>query len=341
MRITHNMMTRNYLNSMNKNLKNLTSSNEKLSSQRSFNRSYENIADANRVLRTRALLEDNERSLGTIDTIAGTYTAAENGMTAANTIINKTTDLVMKALNGTFSEADRKIVSSEIDNLQEQLMQIMNNKFGGKPVYGASGNKTGSTPFTTDINGLLQYQGTPVNSMQKGTDGKILDAFGKEIPFNSPNYIDIGLGFSVNGTTGEVDPRTAVKSTFSGVEMFGYGADAATGLPNNLYSLLGQMSKDIMGGDVDVMNKSFTHLQKVQENLLINIADVGSMTNYMDQTKDRLEADKLTLQTVQQGLEAVDLSEEIMYNKDFEMSWMVTLQLGGKVLPPSIFDFIR
>lgn len=341
MRITHNMMTRNYMNSLNKNMKNLSGSNAKLSSQRSFNRAHENIANADRTLRTRALLEDNERNLNAIDTVGGRYSAAENGLSAANTVINKVTDLVMKATNGTFSEADREIISSEIDKLQEQVFQIMNGKFGDKYIYGASGNHDGSAPFSTDVNGFLQYQGSPVNAMQPGPNGKILDGLGNEIPFNDPSYIDIGLGFSVDETTREVDPRTAIKSTFSGVEMFGYGQDLASGLPNNLYSLLGVMSDSIKAGDLNDMNKGYAHLQKVQENLMISMSGIGNMTNYMEQTQTRLEAERLTLQTVQQGLESVDLSQEIMYNKDFEMSWMVTLQLGSKVLPPSIFDFMR
>ena len=340
MRITHNMMTRNYLSNLNKNLKNLSKSNDKLSSQRSFNRAYENIGDANRVLRTRKLLDDNERALTTIDTVAGRYSAAEDGLSAANDTLLKVTDLVMKSVNGTYSEADRKIMANEINNLQEQLFQISNSKFSDKYIYGASGNKAGAAPFTTDpMTGRLFYQGVDVDSMVVGADGKpyLPDGVTK-IPFNDDNYIDIGLGYTVEN--GKVDPRTAVKSTFSGVELFGFGT-TADGLPNNLFSLLGKMSNDIAAGNTDEVSRDFTHLQKRQESLLTNIANIGSLTSYVEQTQERLENDKINLQTVQNGLEAVDLSQEIMYNKDFEMSWMVTLQLGSKIIPPSIFDFIR
>ena len=40
-------------------------------------------------------------------------------------------------------------------------------------------------------------------------------------------------------------------------------------------------------------------------------------------------------------MEAVDLAGESINNKAYEAAWMVTLQLGSSLIPPSIFDFMK
>ena len=47
-RITNSMMVRNYRNSLRTNLGHLTKSNDRLSTQRAFNKASENITDASR-----------------------------------------------------------------------------------------------------------------------------------------------------------------------------------------------------------------------------------------------------------------------------------------------------
>lgn len=340
MRITHNMMTRNYTSNLNKNLKNLTKSNEKLSSQRAFNKGWEDVSGSNRALRLRTLLSDNERQLSNIEDIRGRYNSAEDNLRAINEIVNKVNDKLLFASNGTLPTEDREQISKEITNLQEQVFQIMNVEYAGKNVFSASSNANGAPPFSLDANGVLSFNGTPVDTMVVGADGNPYLPDGvTEVPFNKHSYIDIGMGFQMDAT-GELDSRTALRATFSGLESFGFGT-TADGLPNNLYSLLGKIGEDVLSGNVDDMGESLTQLKSCQTKLLTHITDVGTLNAYIDQTAERLKNDTLNFQTVQNEIEAVPLSEEIMYNKDYEMAWMVTLQLGSKVLPATIFDFIR
>ena len=43
----------------------------------------------------------------------------------------------------------------------------------------------------------------------------------------------------------------------------------------------------------------------------------------------------------QKNLEAVSVETEAVNNKSYETAWMVTLQLGSSIIPPSIFDFMK
>jgi flagellar hook-associated protein 3 FlgL len=49
----------------------------------------------------------------------------------------------------------------------------------------------------------------------------------------------------------------------------------------------------------------------------------------------------VNLKKRQQSLEGVNLETEAVNNKSYESAWMVTLQLGSSIIPPSIFDFMK
>ena len=165
---------------------------------------------------------------------------------------------------------------------------------------------------------------------------------GAPIAFNKPNYVDIGLGFELTGTgmDASADPRTAVVNNFSGVEAFGFGVDA-DGNPKNVYSLLGKVAADLRVGNSSTLSTDLDAVKAMHSALLTQVTDMGNRSDFIEQTSARLENDILNLQEVQNRVEAVPLEQEMMYNKDFEMSWMVTLQLGSKILPPSIFNFLQ
>ncbi|MDD3428661.1 MAG: flagellar hook-associated protein FlgL [Oscillospiraceae bacterium] len=344
MRITNNMLTRNYLRGMNKNLSNLTKSNDKLSSQRSFSKASENVADANRALRIRRLLTDNERNQSTIEDTRNRFAAAEDSLRTLNTVIQNVTDKVTQGMSGTVNAEDREIISREITNLQEEVLTLSNAKFGDKYLFASAGNEKNTAPFTVNDTGKLIYNGnaTAVDDMVENANGKPAtdngDGTTTDISYNGTNYLDIGLGFET--ANGKVDTRTAIKSTLSGAEIFGFGTDAA-GNPKNLHSLLGKISQDIKEGNTETLATDLSSLKKAHTNLLLHITDIGNTTSFADQIKTTLENDEVNLKASQTSIEGVDLSEEIMYNKNFEMAWTVTLQLGSKILPQSIFDFLR
>lgn len=342
MRITQGMMNRRYLGFMNNNLSNLTSSNEKMASQRSFSKSWENSSAANRALRVRALMRDNERALANIEEVQGRYQSAEDNMRAINNILDNVQSKTMLAANGTVPESERELIAKEISNLQNQILQVSNTKYGTKYVYGASSNKTGAAPFSVDANGKLLFNGNtvPVDDMIADANHKPTTDGTTPILYNTTSYIDIGTGFKYDAAAGAIDPNTALPSTFSGVEIFGFGK-SDDGWPNNLYSLLGELSDTILSGDPEKIMQGVEHLQDRQSGLLMQITDLGNNTALLESTSERLTNDNLNLATVQQSIEGIDYSEEIMYNKTHEMAWMVTLQLGSKVLPATLFDFMR
>lgn len=347
MRITQKMMTRSYVNRMNNNLTNLSKSNQKMASGLKYSRISDNTSEVSRAFSVREQLYRNEQYTSTIENAEGQLSSAESNLRTVNSLMGQVEDRLLQANTGTMPANEQKLIGREIRSLQEQILQISNASFGERNLFAGSG--TGSAPFTVnETTGALSYNGYPVDEMVPTADGRpaMPDPANPggppiEINYNTDQYLDVGLGMTVSGSgaTSEVDARSALKISISGVDALGYGV--VDGMPQNVYSLLGKIITDIESGNTAEMDRDLTQIKKGYDQLLMQITDVGTRTTFLTDTKERLANDAIILKTAQQSLEAVPLDSEVISNKSYEMSWMVTLQLGSKIIPPSIFDFIR
>lgn len=348
MRITYQSLNRNYLKRMDGNLTRLTRSNEKMASGRAYTQGDQNVSDAGKALKIRQMLDDNLRFNDTIRDVQGRVAAAEDGIRTVNSLLANAKDRMIQGMNGTFSQSDRDKIAVELERAQEEVLQIMNIQYADKHLYAASGNPDGSPPFTKGVAGELLYNGSPVDDLVKdpatGRPSTVVDMGGgvlvyTEIPYNKPNYVDIGLNFELMAD-GSVDPNTGFKDTYSGIECFGYGKNAE-GVPVNAFSLFGHMAQNLRAGNMEAMGDSLDAIGDSMNFLLTSVTELGARSVTLDNTSARLDREFENLADTQNKLESVDISREAMLNKNFETSWMVTLQLSSKILPQTIFDFIR
>jgi len=139
----------------------------------------------------------------------------------------------------------------------------------------------------------------------------------------------------------------------SGLDCLGYGTTEITykdintneehtiEAPNNAYELLDEMSKCLEEKDFDKLGALNDHLRKTVDNLVTQIADVGVRTNYLENHTGRLEDEEYVLTEIQNNLEYIKDTDELINQKSLEYSWLLTLQYGGKVIPQSLMDYIN
>ena len=341
-------MTRNYLKNLNTNLGNLSESQEKIFSGKKFNRSSENVADAARALKVRDQLYTDKQYLTNIENVQSRLSSAESNLSSINSILVTARDKIQKALTDT-SAKERNILGQEIDSLKDEILQFANAQFSDKYLFGGSNNA--GAPFTKDsTTGEVLYNGIPVADIQKNADGSYYyyknaadEASDTKttVPENTDVYLDIGLGLNMTGS--QVDPRSAFKVSFSGLDIFGCGSDAKTGLPNNILNLLSDTVKTVTAEpmDSDRLSQLSEHLKSKTENVMLSITDIGTKCNFLDKSAERLGNDIFNLTKAQQKLEITDDKAETIQWKMYNYAWMASLQYGSKVLPVSLMDFIR
>lgn len=344
MRITNNAMTRNYLTNLNNNLSLLNQSGTRLQTGREFTKMSDNVSDGTRALNVRTQMYKNEQIQRNVKKSGESLNVAESNMMSIEGVLNSVHEQTIKALNGT-NESASNIFSINFDSLKNQVVEFANCKYNDAYILGGTNNQ--SVPFEIKDGNLL-YNGVNVNEIVKA-DG-VFSANGEKVPYSDNVYMDIGIGLSVKN--GVVDPRSAFNMSVSGLDALGYGTTDITYLdangnelsaeiPNNAYELLDEMSKCLDEKDYDKLSALNGHLRKTVDNLVTEIADVGVRTNYLDNHAGRLEDEEFYMTEIQNDLEYIKDTDELINQKNLEYSWLLTLQYGGKVIPQSLMDYMK
>jgi flagellin-like hook-associated protein FlgL len=323
MRITQKNLTRAYLSGLNRNISQLSKSNERLTTGKRFNKVSENVTDAQKALKVRNQLKRNEQFITNIQSLQNEITAQETSAMQMNDILLNVKELIVKAGNETNDASDKEIIANEIDQLNKSLLQLINVKTSDRYTFAGLNN---NIPVIVDTSGTVLFNGVDVDTLLV-SDIK-----------DDAVFVDIGLGMQFNAST--VDKSSVVQLTTSAIQVLGYGINA-DGIPNNLISFLGNVVNDLRNNDTSKMTLYNKQLNQSTERLLVQITTIGSRFEYLENSINRLENEKLDLTAKQNHLESIDYEEETITNKSYDMAYQISLQLGSKVLPLSIFDFMR
>ena len=239
-----------------------------------------------------------------------------------NEILIDVKELLVKAGSGVNSDSDKLIIANEISQLNKSILQLVNVKTSDRYTFSGLNNEV---PIQVDASGNVLFNGVNVDDILE-TD---LD--------NDSIFIDIGIGLKFDT---QVDQSSVVQLNTSAIHLLGYGKNG-NGTPNNLVSLLNKVVSDLKVGDVSQISEYQKQLSKSVDRVLVQVTDIGTRYAYLENSISRLENEKLNLTDQQNHLESIDYEEETILNKSYDMAYQISLQLGSKVLPLSIFDFMR
>lgn len=215
-------------------------------------------------------------------------------------------------------------------------------------------NKVGDTY----VNGTVTYTKNADGDYENAATGEKLNFDSVFTPVTSPaivpnsgdTYADIGLGLKISSDM-TADTRTAFQVSFSGLMLTGFagydkvtpsiGKQHGTEVASNVYDLLTQ----IEGALTPVMDKAglddmFTQLVALTDNVGLTRTDLGNRMQYLEQTEDRLQDDITDMTTLETDLISSAPAQEAIKMKECEYVWLAVMQLGSKILPASLLDFM-
>jgi len=306
------MISSRFIYNLNNNLKRMDDIEMKMATGRKFFRPSDDPVAAARSLQVRRNLSKIVQYQSNSRDARAWLKETETAMNQIKDIIQNAQELNLQGANGSMSDSDRQAVAKAIENLQGQLVQVGNANLAGRYVLG--GYNTTTPPFTVDENGKLLY-----NNMD--LDDTTLDFSG---PSHEVIIYDLGSPFTVS---------------FPGSVIFGYGKDS-NGLPENLYSILGDI-KDILNSGSGDIQPYIGKLQEKLEDILAHMVDVGERTKHLDFIDNRLEDEYLNYRTVQADVEGLDQEKAIIEFKMQEAVYRSALAIGARIIQPSLVDFLR
>lgn len=321
MRLTDNMITGSYLKSLSKNMKELSDLNIKVAAGRKYMRMSENPASSVKAFDVRRDLSRIDLYASTLGDSQALLDEAETSLASISETATNALTQITQGINGTLDESDRLAVANTLRSYQQMVLGAANVKASGRFVFGGSG--FGETPFTLNASGKLAYNGQDVDTGSFSAEHR---------------YVDIGIGLAVS-SGGSVSSQTALDVAYSGAELLGTGVDA-NGFPNNLYNLLGEIADKIEAGDLDDIADYTAKLEERSDNMRMQYVAIGEKSNYISFFTDRLYGEKITATSKQTELEGLSIEEGAIMFAEQENMYSACLQMGTKLLQPSLLDYL-
>ena len=106
-------------------------------------------------------------------TATNSLTNEEALLTSVTNILQKARELTVRAGGGSLSDEDRSAIASELDQITDQLLDLMNSKdASGNYIF--AGSKSGVQPFVRNPDGSVTYQGDQTSlSLQVSGSGSL------------------------------------------------------------------------------------------------------------------------------------------------------------------------
>lgn len=343
MRITNKMITSKYIRSLNTLSTDLDKYNTQISSGRAFSKSSENTSAAIKAFQIRRDLSGTDGYQANIQHAQSSLTNAESALSHMEELLKTANDKILQGKTGTASDDERRIVATELRSIQSQLLQTLNSK--ASDIYYFGGTNTDTPPFTLDAAGKLVYNGVTLETITAADQTRLE---------KDSMYVDIGLGVRIipedpldpMNTNTIVDPSTVFHYSIPGINIVGSGSstlsDGVTVVSNNLYDLLGEIANQMESSSYsyDLVDELFGKLSASASEVIYNLTEVGSKSSYLEFITDRFDTQTLDLQERQLAVEGADPTSTIIKFKSQEVAYNAALQMGTKIIQPSIFDFM-
>ena len=343
MRITTNAILRNYNKNLSTSMKNLETMRNRVMTQRKYMSTAEDPSSALRATSLERKYAKNNDYLDTVDDIQSHQNAQEDAaMQISNIALVLAKQYGIEGLNGTnITEETRRTYADAWKGAQQSMLLSLNATYGDEYVFGGSDAK--NCPFSLEtVNGkqVLKYRGVDVTE----GDPKALEQLSKD-----SHFIDLGFGLEVNDGTPpdeqyNIDPATAFNTSLPGINLVGYGKDA-DGDSKNMVVLAGQIAEELAkpAGDFDY-ERYRTLLNKFEDgrnDLLSEVTILGTQTEFLTTTKERLENNKIQIAEDYDNVVNVDMAEAIMDFSWAQYVYNASLKVGNNILTPSFIDFMN
>lgn len=338
MRISDRQTSRNFLNYLEKAKNAYAGTNERIASGKRFTRLSDDVSAGTKALRTSMDMSKAEEYYDNVKAVNEQMSTTEGAMTAINEIIGKVHTKVLSAINGPSGDAGRQAIAKEIQDMRDELLQYANTSYNNMFVLG--GSSAGTAPFSMDDSGKFLYNGIDVDSISHDENGYFyMDGeTRKEIPMDGDIYVDIGLGISMSGS--EVNSDTAIKTSYSGLDIFCFGVDSG-GATNNIFNILTKLAENLTDYDADTVGSYDDKLLSYTDQFRGYLTDIGAKTNYLDTIESRLDNSIDTYQSRIDRFVGIDDAKEATNQSLNDYVLKAVLSMGADILPASLMDFLN
>ncbi len=315
MRISNNMMTNNYLYSLNNALERQTKIQEQLDDGKAIHRPSDDPIKSIRALRFHTNLGMNEQYKQNVSDAISWMETTDGALQDISSITTRAKELVIQSIAPNPS-IGFEAIGKEIDGIINQLVQVGNTKLGDRYVF--AGQKDKTEPFqvvkdaTSGLVARVEYHG---------------DA----------NKISMPL------QPGLADPsKDSVNLT--GIDIFGAKVSVSGGDSIKFLNDLITIRDELLKGNPDLSYLSNTGLANIEngrDTTLRSHTTLGARMATYEMTQSLLEGQNIIITGDVANNEDIDVSKTLIDSTTSENVYKAALAIGARIMPPSLVDFLR
>ena len=333
MRIATNSLLRNYSANLTKSMGNLDDAREKVMTRKNFSRTAQDPAGATKAFQLRREYIKNEDHIENIKQAKARLDSVESGLLQVSKMAEQIHADSLVAINGPTSSEQRQAIANGFREIQRSMVLSLNSKFGDRFVFGGSQTLTDKPPLELSGDGLtLTYHGENVAT------GNLTEL---QRLSSETLYIDTGFGLKFGGD-GNPIKGTAQDISYPAIRFLGFGQSAG-GTDNNLITLVGKLAQEFEKEPLDhAAIKNLTDSFTVARNKVIDeITSIGTISNFLENTEQRLIDGRLNLNEKIVSIENVDMEQAISNYEWAKFAYNAALKVGTSILQPSFIDFMK
>ncbi|AXI31957.1 flagellar hook-associated protein FlgL [Priestia megaterium] len=154
MRVTQGMLAANSLKQISNSYNKLETLQNQLSTGKKITRPSDDPVVATKGMAYRSNLSEVNQYKRNLTEAQSWFDNSESGLEQVDAILQRTKELVVQGLNGTYGSDDRQAIAREIEQLKMDYMQVGNTQVAGNYIF--NGVNVGAPPVSEDASGTIK-----------------------------------------------------------------------------------------------------------------------------------------------------------------------------------------
>ncbi|MDD4602024.1 MAG: flagellar hook-associated protein FlgL [Negativicutes bacterium] len=302
MRITNNMISYNFLTSLNKSLERQNKIQEQLSDGKAIHRASDDPIKTIRSLRFNTNLAQNEQYTQNVKDALSWMETTDGVMSDLGSIMISIKEKVIQASTGSNPESAVQTIGSEVDKLLDHIITLGNTKIGDRYIF--SGQNDKMAPFTR-TGDTVTYHGD-INKISMPIQPGIVD----------PNKDSVNL---------------------TGYELFG----SKLSIINHVIEIKDHLTAGTADDQKWLSETGLQYLEDDHSQILQAQTEIGGRYSMYEMSQSMMEDNYTTITGDLSANEDLDIPKAIIDFKTSENVYKMALSVGASIMPPSLVDFLK
>ena len=324
MRVTNASMVRSHMYDTQNNLTNMSKLNQQISTGKVINTVSDDPHKAIRIMNMNNEIKYTEKYNSNIDETVGWMNTTDSSLETVGNLLGEIKETILKVGNGTYSQDEMKSLNADINEKIKQIGDTLNGTYGGKHIFGGSNVDDAPIKIIENADGSVKLE------FNKDKNGLVL-----------PNADDLKADIS-SGIN--LDYNISVEEIFNITDANGKKVNLLDEI-NNLSSLM----NDVANGDEqtsskakeEIMNNTKGKVDTLFDNIVNERTSLGVRVSTAEKIKEINEDNMVNIKSILSQDQDTDVVEKFIELQSAQLIYQASIQVGSKLIQPSILDYIR